>query len=83
MADINLIGPNSMFTSLQPNITTQNPDDSHNRVPYEKGYFFLKYLEMLTNEGFINKYFRLLFSTYAYVTVTDKEIKHCFIELVK
>lgn len=44
-------GLDSSYTQLDPkNWNGANPDDGEGRVPYEKGYQFLLYLESLTGE---------------------------------
>ena len=59
-ADIIAFGESKSFTSLQPDLLGRNPDDSFNKVPYEKGFNFLYYLEQLVNknnfQGFMKSY---------------------------
>lgn len=38
------------FTKLNPDTSTENPDDSFSTVPYEKGYQFLTYLETVLGQ---------------------------------
>lgn len=33
------------YTKLRPNLVGEDPDDSFSRIPYEKGFLFLFYLE--------------------------------------
>lgn len=35
------------FTKLRPNLTDVDPDEAFSRIPYEKGFLFLLYLESL------------------------------------
>ena len=39
---------NTTFASLRPVLNGKNPDDAFSNIPYEKGYYFLKYIESLT-----------------------------------
>ncbi|RKP05019.1 leukotriene a-4 hydrolase, partial [Thamnocephalis sphaerospora] len=45
--DIDLFGADNPLTALRPNLTGVDPDDAFSRVPYEKGYNLLYYLEQL------------------------------------
>ncbi|KAI8054004.1 leukotriene A4 hydrolase [Syncephalis plumigaleata] len=45
--DIELFGPTNPLTALKPNLTGVDPDDAFSRVPYEKGFNLLYYLEQL------------------------------------
>ncbi|KAI9598489.1 peptidase family M1-domain-containing protein [Syncephalis fuscata] len=45
--DIELFGVTSPLTALTPNLTGIDPDDAFSRVPYEKGFNLLYYLEQL------------------------------------
>jgi hypothetical protein len=37
--------PDNQLTNLVPNLTGIDPDDAFSKVPYEKGYTFLYFLE--------------------------------------
>lgn len=43
-------GLESNFSSLHPDTTGLNPDDSFSKIPYEKGFQFLTYLESIIGE---------------------------------
>lgn len=43
-------GFNHSYSSLKPEIEHDNPDNMFSVVPYEKGYFFLTYLQSLLGE---------------------------------
>jgi leukotriene A-4 hydrolase/aminopeptidase len=45
--DIDLFGADNPLTALELNLTNVDPDDAFSRVPYEKGYNLLYYLEQL------------------------------------
>jgi len=40
-------GMTHSYSSLEPNITGDSPDNSFSTIPYEKGFAFLNYLETL------------------------------------
>lgn len=42
---IDLFGKENQLTQLVPNLDGIDPDDAFSRVPYEKGYNFLRFLE--------------------------------------
>ena len=45
--EIKRIGPEENFTRLVPSLEGgQDPDDAFSRVPYEKGFYFLYYLQV-------------------------------------
>lgn len=46
-ADMEVFGYDNSYSSLQPDIGYDNPDNMFSTVPYEKGYFFLTYLASL------------------------------------
>ena len=48
--DMNNFGFNHSYSSLTPIINNDNPDNAFSTVPYEKGYFFLVYLESIIGE---------------------------------
>ena len=46
-------GEDHEFTKLVPDLKGKDPDDAFSKVPYEKGFIFLFYLEnLLTKEAF-------------------------------
>lgn len=45
--EIARIGPQHNFTRLVPDLSSgEDPDDAFSRVPYEKGFYFLYYLQV-------------------------------------
>lgn len=64
LADINSFDKNSNWTQLNPiNFGGKNPDSIFSKVPYEKGFYFLAYLESLVGHNcmqvFLRAYFQL------------------------
>ena len=45
--DIYSFGESRDFTCLRPNLLGRNPDDAFNKIPYEKGFNLLYYIETL------------------------------------
>ena len=83
--DVKRFGSDHPFTALVPNLEGgMDPDDAFSRVPYEKGFYFLYYLQGLVGgpdkfEPFIKHYF----DTFKLRTVTSVEFKSCFLEFFK
>jgi leukotriene-A4 hydrolase len=45
--EVSRIGPQHNFTRLVPDLSAgDDPDDAFSRVPYEKGFYFLYYLQV-------------------------------------
>eukprot|EP00878_Enallax_costatus_P024387 GHUV01026023.1.p1 GENE.GHUV01026023.1~~GHUV01026023.1.p1 ORF type:complete len:510 (+),score=124.28 GHUV01026023.1:209-1738(+) len=45
--EVSRIGPDHNFTRLVPDLSAgEDPDDAFSRVPYEKGFYFLYYLQV-------------------------------------
>ena len=58
-ADIIAFGESKSFSSLEPNLLGRNPDDAFNKVPYEKGFNLLYYLEnKVNNDEIFQKFMR-------------------------
>ena len=47
--DIIKYGESKSFSSLRPYLVGRNSDDAFSKIPYEKGFNFLFYLENLVN----------------------------------
>ena len=67
------LGDTSSATKLKLNLKDKDPDDGMSDIAYEKGYFFLQYLENIlartSFDLFLNEYFK----TYAFKTITTEE----------
>jgi len=48
--NMQLFGMWNSYSSLNPNVRNNNPDDSFSEIPYEKGFQFINYLETLLGE---------------------------------
>lgn len=47
LASIKSFGSDDSFASLRPKFNGRSPDDAFSEIPYEKGYYLLKYIESL------------------------------------
>ncbi|GBF94539.1 leukotriene A-4 hydrolase [Raphidocelis subcapitata] len=69
------IGPNHNFTRLVPDLSGGgDPDDAFSRIPYEKGFYFLYYIQQLVGgpeafEPFVKDYLQ----HFAFKTLTTAE----------
>jgi leukotriene-A4 hydrolase len=86
-ADIISFGESKSFTQLRPYLLGRNPDDAFNKIPYEKGYNFLYYLETLVNSesniDLFRKIIRAYFDKYKYKSIKTEDFKELFIQKVK
>lgn len=55
---IALFGETHEFTKLVPTLKGVDPDDSFSSVPYEKGFQFLFYLEILVGKDLFEPFLR-------------------------
>jgi leukotriene-A4 hydrolase len=62
--DVYAFGESKPFSSLRPDLLGRNPDDAFNKVPYEKGFNFLYYLQNITNSRSSNDTFRKFIRSY-------------------
>jgi leukotriene-A4 hydrolase len=58
LESINTFGHQSPLTALIPDLKGIDPDDAFSRVPYEKGFTFLFYLETLVGIPDFEKFLR-------------------------
>ena len=86
-ADIIDFGESKSFTSLRPYLMGRHPDDCFNKIPYEKGFNFLYYLENLVNResdyDIFRKILRAYFDNFKYQSIKYEDFKNFFIEKVK
>ncbi|CAD8186935.1 unnamed protein product [Paramecium octaurelia] len=69
-------GLNSNFSSLHPDTTGLNPDDSFSKIPYEKGYQFLSYLESIVGEADFQSMLRAYLVQYKYQSIDQQEFQN-------
>ena len=88
-ADIITFGESKSFTQLRPYLLSRNPDDCFNKIPYEKGFNFLYYLEQMVNSeaesgyDLFRKILRKYFDRYKYQSIKTEDFKECFSEIIK
>ena len=86
-ADIISYGESKKFTKLRPELLGRNPDDAFNKIPYEKGYNFLFYLENIVNSesniDLFRKIIRAYFDKFKYQSIRTKDFKEFFFEKIK
>ncbi|RKP23183.1 leukotriene A4 hydrolase [Syncephalis pseudoplumigaleata] len=74
--DIELFGPTNALTALTPNLTEVDPDDAFSRVPYEKGFNLLYYLEQLVGgPSVFEPYMKAHVQAFAGQSITTAEWK--------
>jgi len=85
--DIYAFGESKPFSSLRPDLLGRNPDDAFNRVPYEKGFNFLIYLQNLVNSksdiDLFRKFIRSYVSNFRNGVVKYEDLKSFFEEFIK
>ena len=80
---ISNIGESHCFTSLQPNLEGVNPDDCFSKVPYEKGYNLLMYIESIIGEDHFRNIFRKYMDEFKQESICfDKGFKKLLISYV-
>ena len=67
------LGDTSSATKLKLNLTDKDPDDGMSDIAYEKGYFFLQYLENILGRTSFDLFLNEYFKTYAFKTITTEE----------
>ena len=86
--DIISFGESKSFTSLQPYLIGRNPEDCFNKIPYEKGFNLLYYLETLVNTEFndvykFRKFMRSYFEHFKYGVVKYDDFRNYFEQFIK
>ena len=86
-ADIITFGESKSFTKLRPDLLGRNPDDAFNKIPYEKGYNFLYFLEKIINSesdiDLFRKILRAYFENFKYKSINTEDFKEFFIGKIK
>lgn len=72
MATIDELGPESPDTHLKLDLKGRDPDDGLTDIAYEKGYFFLRWLEELAGRETFDAFLRGYFENHAFQTMTTK-----------
>ena len=80
---LDYFGENSTFTTLRPNLTGINPDDSFSDIPYEKGYNFMLYIENLIGDETMKTFFQRYFVDFKEKSIDFYDFKNYFIDFCK
>ena len=83
MADIEIMGNDTTFTSLAPDYSHCDPDDGFSTVPYEKGFTFLYYLETLVGKLNFQHIMQKYVTEFALKSVDYHAFKGVFEAMVK
>jgi len=67
------LGDTTEATHLKLNLKDKDPDDGMSDIAYEKGYFFLQYLENKLGRTSFDAFLTEYFKTYAFRTITTEE----------
>ena len=85
--DVYAFGESRSFTRLRPELLGKNPDDAFNKVPYEKGFNLLYYLENLINPksdiDMFRKFMRKYILNFKYGVVKYETLRSFFEEFIK
>ena len=73
--DMLYFGVDNSYSSLFPNISDANPEDSFSGVPYEKGSQFVYFMEMLIGEDAMQRLLRLYIDTFAQTAIESIAFK--------
>lgn len=69
------LGDDHPYTALVPSLEGVDPDDSFSRIPYEKGYYFLYYLQSLVGVEAFTRFTAEYLSTFGKQTATTQAFK--------
>lgn len=68
-------GVDNPYSSLFPNISDADPEDSFSNLPYEKGSQFVYYMETLIGEDAMQSLLRLYMGTFAQMAIESTDFK--------
>jgi aminopeptidase N len=72
LEDMELFGLESNLTCLKPSLEGIDPDEVFSRVPYYKGYFFMRRLEEAVGRKRFDKFTRKYIATYPFQSITTE-----------
>ncbi|EGR31154.1 leukotriene a4 hydrolase, putative [Ichthyophthirius multifiliis] len=75
---ISYIGVSHSYTSLNPQVKHENPDDAFSSVPYYKGFQFLKFLQELVGEDKFMKFYKSYINKFQFQSITTEDFKNFF-----
>ena len=71
------------LTKLRPNLDGIDPDDAFSRIPYEKGFLMLFYLETLVGKEKMIEWLQSYFNKFIKQSLTSEDMKESFINHFK
>ena len=85
--DIDKFGESKSFTAIVPNLLGRHPDDAFSKIPYEKGFNFLYYIEKIINDNAKEDLFKFIlrryFKKFRFMSVSSNDFKeHLFKEIL-
>ena len=83
LKDIEMLGEDSTYTCLNPDIYGVDPDDGFTTVPYEKGFQLLYFLESLIGKNDFMNVMRLYIDKYKFMSVDYSSFKNTYENYVK
>jgi len=75
VTDMSTFGFDHSYSSLTPDLTSDNPDNCFSTVPYEKGFQFLYFLEGLVGEKTFESFMKDYLTKFAYYNVSTSDFK--------
>ncbi|CAD8181469.1 unnamed protein product [Paramecium octaurelia] len=76
-------GLDNSFSSMHPNTTNRNPDEATSRVPYEKGYQLLTYLESLIKEEPFQQFLRDYIENFKFQSIDEDQLYQFLLSWVR
>jgi leukotriene-A4 hydrolase len=73
LEDMQLFGMDSNLTCLKTSLAGIDPDDVFSRIPYYKGYFFMRRLEEAVGRQRFDKFIRKYIEAYKFQTIATDE----------
>ena len=79
----NSLGKNNPYTSLFPDLTGVNPENSYCDITVEKGYNFFYYIENLIKEDKMQKFLQNFVQNFKYKSIDFYDFQNFFINFCK
>ncbi|CAD8097749.1 unnamed protein product [Paramecium sonneborni] len=76
-------GLDNSFSSMHPNTKNRNPDEATSRVPYEKGYQLLTYLETLIKEDPFQQFLRDYIQHFKFQSIDEDQLYQFLLNWVR
>ena len=83
LKDIEMLGEDSTYTCLNPDIYGVDPDDGFTTVPYEKGFQLLFYLESLIGKNDFQNIMKNYIDKYKFLSIDYNGFKNVYEDYVK